>query len=134
MMASIFFMAIYSGCDFWYFPETHLQTAPRQGIAIVSPPISHAYPVPKLAKKKLYVYKTLKELFLVRLLASANKLCKCLNLGLETGNCLQGYQALKCPPLHILTGVTMDIYDRIPYSAIVDRKPLTLPDGGRVIP
>ena len=26
----------------------------------------------------------------------------------------------------------MDIYDRIPYSAIVDRKPLTLPDGGRV--
>lgn len=27
----------------------------------------------------------------------------------------------------------MDIYDRIPYSAIVDRKPLTLPDGGRVI-
>ncbi|HIC28999.1 MAG TPA: polysaccharide deacetylase, partial [Rhodospirillales bacterium] len=27
----------------------------------------------------------------------------------------------------------MDIYDRIPYSAIVNRKPLTLPDGGRVI-
>jgi peptidoglycan/xylan/chitin deacetylase (PgdA/CDA1 family) len=27
----------------------------------------------------------------------------------------------------------MDIYDRIPYSAIVDRKPLKLPDGGRVI-
>ena len=27
----------------------------------------------------------------------------------------------------------MDIYDRIPYSAIVNRKPLTLPEGGRVI-
>ncbi len=27
----------------------------------------------------------------------------------------------------------MNIYDRIPYSAIVDRKPLKLPNGGRVI-
>jgi allantoinase len=27
----------------------------------------------------------------------------------------------------------MNIYDRIPYSAIVDRKPLKLPDGGRII-
>ena len=27
----------------------------------------------------------------------------------------------------------MDIYDRIPYSAIVNRKPLKLPDDGRVI-
>ena len=27
----------------------------------------------------------------------------------------------------------MDIYDRIPYSAIVNRKPLKLPDEGRVI-
>ena len=27
----------------------------------------------------------------------------------------------------------MEIYDRIPYSAIVNRKPLKLPDDGRVI-